>query len=121
LSPDPESGENYFGTSGEFYFGIDMRPLSSIDLYSSTTTLFDALGDGDMFDINDFGFISLVVNYVNQPALGATIMRANNFSRFDVSVSATSMSPVPLPAGLPLLLAGIGGMALLRRRQRKQA
>jgi hypothetical protein len=23
LSPDPESGENYFGTSGEFYFGID--------------------------------------------------------------------------------------------------
>jgi hypothetical protein len=28
LSPDPESGENYFGTSGEFYFGIDRASMS---------------------------------------------------------------------------------------------
>lgn len=27
-------------------------------------------------------------------------------------------APVPLPAGLPLLLAGMGGLALLRRKQR---
>jgi hypothetical protein len=29
LSPDPESGENYFGTSGEFYFGIDNATLQA--------------------------------------------------------------------------------------------
>lgn len=29
----------------------------------------------------------------------------------------TSMSAVPLPAGLPLLLAGLGGFALLRRKK----
>jgi hypothetical protein len=29
LSPDPESGENYFGTYGEFYFGIDKDLLIS--------------------------------------------------------------------------------------------
>jgi peptide chain release factor len=33
LSPDPESGENYFGTSGEFYFGID-RPDAAAERFA---------------------------------------------------------------------------------------
>lgn len=37
---------------------------------------------------------------------------AQNFTFVD------QVAPVPLPAGLPLLLAGLGGFALLRRRQR---
>jgi len=46
----------------------------------------------------------------------------NPFSAFvdgDVlgaSISIASVAPIPLPAGLPLLLTGIGGIALLRRR-----
>lgn len=31
------------------------------------------------------------------------------------SVSISNVAPIPLPAGLPLLLAGLGGLALLRR------
>ena len=34
-------------------------------------------------------------------------------------VGPVSVSSVPLPAGLPLLLAGIGGLGLVARRQRK--
>jgi hypothetical protein len=34
----------------------------------------------------------------------------------DVGTDPGTTSPVPLPAGLPLLLAGLGGLALLRRR-----
>lgn len=33
--------------------------------------------------------------------------------------TATVVTAVPLPAGLPLLLAGLGGLALLRRRSRR--
>ena len=34
------------------------------------------------------------------------------------SVGDDSVAPIPLPAGLPLLLVGMGGMALLRRRSK---
>ena len=36
----------------------------------------------------------------------------------DPSVLNINATPVPLPAGLPLLLAGLGGLAVLRRRQK---
>ena len=35
--------------------------------------------------------------------------------------NASFIAPVPLPASLPLLLAGIGGFAALRRRKKKAA
>lgn len=35
----------------------------------------------------------------------------------DVIVTADELAPVPLPAGLPLLLAGLGGLALMRGRR----
>ena len=57
---------------------------------------------GTSFDGSNL-FINLAnVSYVN----GSTMT-------FDVAVA-----PVPLPAGLPLLAAGIAGFAVLRRRQR---
>ena len=40
----------------------------------------------------------------------------NDYALDDLSFSAKGISPIPLPAGLPLLMAGLGGLALLRRR-----
>jgi hypothetical protein len=37
-----------------------------------------------------------------------------------ITVSASPASAVPLPAGLPLLLAGLGGLVLMRRRSAAQ-
>ncbi|WP_375230312.1 VPLPA-CTERM sorting domain-containing protein [Roseobacter sp. S98] len=36
-------------------------------------------------------------------------------------LASAVVNPVPLPAGLPLLLAGIGGLGILRRRQRNKS
>ena len=36
-------------------------------------------------------------------------------AQVEVTADASAPSPVPLPAGLPLLLAGFGGLAVLRR------
>lgn len=35
---------------------------------------------------------------------------------YDVAATIYSATPIPLPAGLPLLAAGLGGLVLLRRR-----
>ena len=35
----------------------------------------------------------------------------------DIAPASQSVAPVPLPAGLPLLLTGLGGVILLRRRE----
>lgn len=37
------------------------------------------------------------------------------------AIDNLNVSAVPLPAGLPLLLAGLGGLGLMKRRKRKAA
>jgi hypothetical protein len=54
------------------------------------------------------------------PALAFEYKSGSNWSTSgapDIGVEVTAASPVPLPAGLPLLLSGLGGLgALVRRR-----
>ncbi|MEQ8900434.1 MAG: VPLPA-CTERM sorting domain-containing protein [Roseovarius sp.] len=65
--------------------------LSSLDLFGTVGGL--TLGDGATAGLSAFSLT------------------------FDLAGTAPPPSPVPLPAGLPLLLAGLGGLALLRRRK----
>ncbi|MFL4471935.1 VPLPA-CTERM sorting domain-containing protein [Tateyamaria armeniaca] len=70
------------------------------------------------FDLSDLGFADGA-----EVTDGLFLRRASIFSTvWDVaalnsrSVVAPPVNPVPLPAGLPLLLAGLGVFALLRRK-----
>ncbi len=65
----------------------------------------------------DFGAAvsSAYVEIANFKASGSTVGRLNDgFGIDDVSVN---ISAVPVPATLPLLLAGLGGLYLIRRRR----
>ena len=45
-----------------------------------------------------------------------------SFSVWNVEAAAsTDLKPIPLPAGLPLLLAGLGGFAVLKRAKTRKA
>ena len=66
---------------------------------------------------------SLFVPGFDPTADGSYVIRLTALSN-DTSIASTSInvivgdvSDVPLPAGLPLMLAGLGGLALLRRRK----
>jgi len=48
---------------------------------------------------------------------GATAGLSTFSLTFDLAGTAPPPSPIPLPAGLPLLLAGLGGLLLLRGRK----
>lgn len=55
------------------------------------------------------------------------LVRIDSFGPFDASTplpfdsdATFSITPVPLPAGLPLLLGGLAGLALIRRRRSTQ-
>lgn len=46
-----------------------------------------------------------------------SIFGAGDLTGAEFGLANTSPTPVPLPAGLPLLLAGLGGLAVLRRKR----
>lgn len=55
---------------------------------------------------------------INVGSGSALISGIGDVGTFGVAVASESLAPIPLPAGLPLLLSGLGGMAWLRRRKK---
>lgn len=66
----------------------------------------------------DFEQFLVRINGFTGNASSTTISGTTNAS---ITVSAVDLSAVPLPAGLPLLIAGMGAFALVRRRSTKMA
>lgn len=146
LPPAPISGGFTFDTATSGFSGIAIAtPLGSYadgsgtlipdtagfgfpeDIFSfdnGTTTFFFSLegldlgapaiasGDPRTFD-SVFAFESDVVFADFQ--IGLTDLSASYFG--PVTISAADPSPVPLPATLPLLVAGLVGMRMIRRRR----
>ncbi|PWR02634.1 hypothetical protein DKT77_10660 [Meridianimarinicoccus roseus] len=65
----------------------------------------------------DFGPFALLEAVFLFPALGTDpLSQLTDATTYDVFGTLSSATPVPLPAALPLLAAGLGGLVLLRRR-----
>ena len=102
-----------------------VRPASNTVLgtYSSTGfafaygTLVGRIGLGDFFAVGTTGF-SGAANASGRLSLFHWDHNTNNGGSIAATVSY-SPSPVPLPAGLPLLLGGLAAIWVARRRRRK--
>lgn len=114
---DFDGGFDVFDESGEFLAG----DLSAIGFTEDAIEL--QFGNLSGSGASSFGSSVLMLISFDEP-IGANPFNA--FVDFDslgasisiASVADTSVAPIPLPAGLPLLITGIGGIALLRRRRR---
>lgn len=103
------------GTETFGLFAVFSPPLGTVlDLSISFTELLDSisgLGVGDSFWMGVDPYehdneTHQAFGYGIDPSLSGRVL-----------ASVPAPSPVPLPAGLPLLLAGLGGLGLLRRKR----
>lgn len=96
------------------FFGTALAPGETINapggfvsaIYSDIVSIAGSPAAGDIFS-------SLMIDFSGLTEGG--FMGRTNFES-DIDTLA-AIPPVPLPAGLPLLLAGLGGLALIRRRR----
>jgi hypothetical protein len=77
-----------------------------------------AIGGGDIFfDANGVRTGTVTPGTQAFDANSLFDFGSNPAQEFGIRVSGDIVAPVPLPAGLPLLLAGLGGLSLLRRKR----
>lgn len=107
-----------FGATGESY-GIEFVSFEIrtdfMSLFTDADNLFDALSDGDMLDLSG-DYVSLIVGYDDPVSSTNSIIRGDDIELLTLSVSDDVMPAVPLPAGLPLMAAGLGAFAWMRRK-----
>lgn len=99
-----------FGSA--FEFDAFSAPTGSVEVtYSGAVNIVGAPAVGDIFTTMKVDFTGLD---------GGGFMGSTNYSSDQdtllVPGDLVPVSPVPLPAGLPMLVAALGGLALLRRR-----
>ncbi|MEM6823522.1 MAG: VPLPA-CTERM sorting domain-containing protein [Pseudomonadota bacterium] len=93
-----------------------------------TSSAFASASQIDIFDLASVDLsgpitADLVINSALNGALGATFAGGSDLGLKDTvfGSASTSPAPVPLPAAMPLLLAGIGAFGALRFSRRKAA
>lgn len=94
-------------------------PMDAVDLIMQDDDN-TAFGGGVPFanlDLADFETALLL--FYNPRVDPANPSTAFTGDRVDFTLTSLTLQAVPLPAGLPLLLGGLGAMAVIRRRQTK--
>ena len=105
--------------SGTFAGSVSMLTLGAgdvcCDVDNVTLTGFDAMGT--LVDSDSFSGAASQYLSISGPGIVSFIIQQTSGGFDNITFDLTPTSVVPLPASLPLLLAGLCGLALHRRRK----
>lgn len=102
---------------------------SAVSLNSITFGNVDGNDDFDIFFDGTLAFSDLGIAGANPATFGGVVLNSfsvgadqlsffNGVDDFTIAGIDVSVAPVPLPAAMPMLLAGLGSLAFARRRRR---
>lgn len=98
---------SFFGSLLPFGETTDAPEGAVTARYSNSVSIGVAPAQGDLFSTLDLDFTGLTDGYFQGDA------------NFETDIDTLQVAaPVPLPAGLPLLLLGLGGLAIVRVRRK---
>lgn len=84
-------------------------------VFEPNTDPLSEITGSSLFDISDFRGMRIEIGYARGGFGSGTILNTASFDELRAVGQATA--PVPLPAGAVLMLTGLGGMLVLRRRR----
>lgn len=108
---------DHLTVGGDVFLNGGSLSLLTLDMFSfNSGSMFEFLTvEGSLFgEFDGLGEGDLVGNFGSDVFITYTAGDGNDIAFF---TEGTAVAPVPLPAGLPLLLTGLGGALLLRRRK----
>ena len=117
-------------TSGEtltlsFFDAATMNPLAVVldPTFFRDANHFGTFVMGDMIDITDASGLTTFQLPLNGEFTTQLTGDTFDFTYYNTEfyIGSVTVTPVPLPAALPLFLSALAGLALLGRRQRKKA
>ncbi len=108
--------------------GFSLAENSNLSLTLNGSSIFGTFQESattaSNFTVNIFAYdLSDLGVGAGQSVSGSLFITPTSISTPDIAAIAAigSVAPVPLPAGLPLLLAGLGAFGIAARRKRKAA
>ena len=108
---------DHLTVGGDVFLNGGSLSLLTLDMFSfDSGSMFEFLTvEGSLFgEFDGLGEGDLVGNFGSDVFITYAAGDGNDIAFF---TEGTAVAPVPLPAGLPLLLTGLGGVFLLRRRK----
>ncbi|MFL4471237.1 VPLPA-CTERM sorting domain-containing protein [Tateyamaria armeniaca] len=112
------TGNDFIGTLSNV---TSTTPMDALDLIlqDSDNTAFGG-SDPSFGDIDLSDFETAILLFYNPRLDASNPNRAFSLDRVDLTITSLTLQPVPLPAGLPMLLAGLGALVVLRRSRKEK-
>jgi hypothetical protein len=129
-SNDNGLGFKVFNTNGtdvsasaEFLQGTGQWSVTGYgaDTLRAAVMILNSVDEWGVYLLSDLALLRSGTYAFNKPGSFDADTKDNKLQSMQLYVSRSALTPIPVPAALPMLLIGLGGIAVVARRRRRAA